>query len=291
MEELVKSWSELQWRQIMVVAVEALGILLLGFLLARLLQAWALRLLRSRVNPQAALLWGRGFFVATLGLALLAALNRLGVDFTLLVGAAGVLTVALGFAAQTSVSNLISGLFLVAERPFEIGHIIEVGGVTGEVLSVDSLSVKLRTFDNRYVRLPNETLLKSEITNLSRFPIRRIDMKLRIGFGEDLRAVETLLKATADRHPLCLDEPRPLLFVRGFGESGIDIQFSVWAAQEDYLEARNGIQREVVEAFSAADIEIPLPQRVVTWKRAADGGRRDGVEVEEALAGEAAEES
>ena len=83
--------------------------------------------------------------------------------------AAGLLTVALGFAAQTSASNLISGLFLLGERPFVVGDVIRLAsGITGEVVGIDLLSVKIRTFDNLLVRVPNETLLKSELTNLTR---------------------------------------------------------------------------------------------------------------------------
>jgi hypothetical protein len=88
------------------------------------------------------------------------ALHQAGLKLGVLPGAAGILTVAIGFASQTSASNLISGLFVIAERPFVVGDIIRVAETTGEVLSVDLLSVKIRTFDNLYVRIPNEGIIR-----------------------------------------------------------------------------------------------------------------------------------
>src|SRR5690606_6278295 len=128
-------------------------------------------------------------------------LDTLGVDVGVLLGAAGILTVAIGFASQTSASNLISGLFLLGARPFSVGDLIEVGTRTGVVLSVDLLSVKLRTFENLFVRVPNETLIKSDIVNLSRNPIRRIEVKLRLAYDEDFERVAALLKAIAQDDP------------------------------------------------------------------------------------------
>ncbi|RXM22074.1 mechanosensitive ion channel, partial [Citrobacter sp. AAK_AS5] len=92
-------------------------------------------------------------------------------------------------------SNLISGLFLVMERPFVVGDVITVDDVTGEVLTIDMLSTKLRTFDNLYVRMPNETIIKSRVTNLTHFPIRRIDLRLGVAYREDLARVRAVLDA------------------------------------------------------------------------------------------------
>src|SRR5690606_3033117 len=129
----------------------------------------------------------------------------LGFSLSVLLGAAGVLSVALGFASQTSASNLISGLFLIGEQPFQLGDTIKVGNTTGEVLSIDLLSVKLRTFDNLYVRIPNESLIKSEMTNLTRFPIRRFDLLIGVAYKENISQVRQIMQNVADNNPLCMD--------------------------------------------------------------------------------------
>jgi small-conductance mechanosensitive channel len=200
-------------------------------------------------------------FYGIFGLVVASAMHQLGFKLGVLLGAAGILTVAIGFASQTSASNLISGLFLIAERPFVVGDVVTIGTTTGEVLSVDLLSVKLRTFDNLLVRIPNETLIKTELRNLTRFPIRRVDTMLSISYREDLRRVEDILFAVAERHPFALEEPKPLLVVNGFGDSGINLQFSVWGRRENFLAIKNEIARDVKEAFDDAGIEIPFPQR------------------------------
>ncbi len=241
--------------------VRATIILVVGWLLARLAGRHLPRLFGSHLDAQRAMLVRRLTFHLILVLVVLSVLRELGFDLTVLLGAAGVLTLAIGFASQTSASNLVSGLFLIGERPFAIGEFIRVGETTGEVVSIDLLSVKLRTFDNLMVRVPNESLIKSAITNLSRYPIRRLDVALGVAYKEDVEHVRRVLNDVAAANPLCLEEPPPLFLFLGFGDSGLDLQFSVWAARENFLTLRNTIHEEIKNAFDAAGIEIPFPHR------------------------------
>jgi len=230
-----------------------------GVLIASLAGRLSMRSFRQRLSPQMLQLLKRIVFYGIFGLFLAAALSELGFSIAVIMGAAGVLTVAIGFASQTTASNLISGLFLIGEHSFEIGDVIKVGDTTGEVLSIDALSVKLRTFDNLFVRIPNESLIKSVVTTLTRFPIRRLDLKLGVAYKEDINQVRDVLLAVADANFLCLDEPAPLFIFTGFGDSALEIQFSVWAKRENFLPLRNGITADIKAAFDAAGIEIPFP--------------------------------
>jgi small-conductance mechanosensitive channel len=241
-------------------ALRAGVILAVGLVLARVVSRGALRTLGERLAPQQRMLFRRAVFYGVLALALLSAIHALGVDMTVFLGAAGVLSVALAFASQTSASNLISGLFLIAERPFVLGDVIQVGDTTGEVLSIDMLSVRLRTFDNLFVRVPNETIVKSQIINLTRFPIRRLDLEVPVAYGTDLERVREVLMQVAEREPLCLEEPAPLFIVRGFQDSAILLQFSVWFSRPSILLVRNAVHLGILRAFEEAGIEIPLPQ-------------------------------
>ncbi len=163
------------------------------------------------------------------------------------------------FASQTSASNVISGLFLLGERPFGVGDIVRVGNTTGEVLSIDLLSAKLRTFDNLYVRIPNETMLKSEVTTLTRFPIRRLDLQIGVAYKENIEKVRSVLLAVADKNPLSLEDPKPLFIFKGFGESSLNVQFSLWTKRENFIDLKNSIQYEIKLAFDEHLIEIPFP--------------------------------
>lgn len=243
--------------------LRGLLILLVGLLLARLASAAVGRAVGARLGKQESMLARRFVFYGLAVLLVATTLHQLGFKLSVLLGAAGVLTVAVGFASQTSASNLISGLFLIAERPFVVGDVITVEDTTGEVLSIDLLSVKLRTFDNLYVRVPNESIIKTRITNLTYFPLRRADIQVGVAYKEDLPRVRDVLRAVADANPLCLEEPEPLFIFKGYGDSALEMQFSVWGKRENFLELRNGIQLEIKAAFDAAGIEIPFPHRTL----------------------------
>lgn len=263
MDEIVaglKTWFDsIGWGSI----VRAVGIFLVGLLLARLLGSFLGRVFGGRVDPQRRMLLRRAGFYPVVVLAGAAALRELGFDLSVFLGAAGIFTVAIGFASQTSASNVISGLFLIGERAFGVGDVIEVAGITGEVLAIDLLSVKVRTFDNLYVRIPNETMVKSNVTNLSRFPLRRIDLVLRFGYGANLQRVRELLLEIADAEPRVLDEPRPVIFVQEFEAMSVRLQFSVWARRELFVDVRATLQAEVHRRFDEEGIDRPLARMLV----------------------------
>jgi small-conductance mechanosensitive channel len=236
-------------------------LVIFGFIMARVVSSGLIRIMGKRMDAHHVMLLRRGSYYLILALFLISALHQLGFNLNVLLGAAGILSVAIGFASQTSASNLISGLFLMAERPFSVGDIIRVGETTGEVLTIDLLSVKLRTYDNLFVRIPNESLIKSEMTTLTRFPIRRIDVMVGVAYKEDLKKVHEVLDEVATKNPLCLEEPKPLYVFQGFGESSLDIQYSVWAKRENYLALKNSIHEEIKNAFDEQGIEIPFPHR------------------------------
>ena len=229
------------------------------YLASRGTRAW----MTGRVHAQAGLVTGKLMLYGGLLIVAVSTLRELGFSLAPLLGAAGVLGIALGFASQTSVSNVISGLFLIAERPFVVDDLIEVGGVTGRVVSIDTLSVQLRTFDNRMVRIPNETLVKSQMINVTRYPIRRVDVRIGVAYKEDAARIRALLLDIAERNPTCLMEPEPVVIFEGFGESSLNFLFGVWATQENFLKLKNGIQEDIKARFDAEGIEIPFPHRTL----------------------------
>ncbi len=241
--------------------LRALLLVVFGFVVARIASVLAGRVLGTRLTGSQLLLVRRIAFYLLLAIFITSALRELGFSLATLLGAAGIFSVALGFASQTSASNFVSGLFLMVEKPFGIGDVIKVGNTTGEVLSIDLLSVKLRTFDNLYVRIPNESILKGESTTLTRFPVRRADLLVGVAYKEDINRVRDILMQVADLNPLCLEEPRPLFIFQGFGDSSLNLQFSVWAKRENFLDLKNSIQVEIKQAFDEAGIEIPFPHR------------------------------
>ncbi len=238
---------------------KAVLIFIIGFIVARLASKAVLKIAENKMTAHGKLFLKRSVFYGILALVTVSALDNIGLDLSILLGAAGIFTVALGFASQTSASNLISGLFLMIERPFSITDVIRVNDVTGEVISIDLLSVKLRTFDNLFVRIPNESMIKSAVTTLTKYPIRRADLIIGIAYKEDIEKVREILLDIASKNLICLEEPAPVFILTGFGSSSIDIQFSVWARRENFLKLKNSMYIEIKNAFDQQGIEIPFP--------------------------------
>ncbi len=238
-------------------------ILFIGFPLLILLARWLGKVLTKQLSAHSGMVISKAVFYVGAVVLAITLLRELGFQLTALLGAAGIAGVAIGFASQTSLSNIISGLFLVWEKPFSVGDAINVGDTTGVVFSIDLLSIKLRTFDNRFIRIPNERLIKSDVTTITRFPIRRFDINLGVAYKEDIKRVIHVLKDIADKNPHCLDEPEPVVIFQNFGDSSLNFLFGVWFAKQDFLVLRNSIMAEIKERFDAEGIEIPFPHRTL----------------------------
>lgn len=248
-------FTDIAWGQ----WISAGFLLALGAFLASLAGRSVTNIMLKRSSRHHTVMVRRLVFYAIFLLFGVAALREAGFSLDVVLGAAGILTVAIGFASQTSASNMISGLFLLVEKPFEIGDFIEVESILGEVVGIDMLSVKLRTRDNLYVRIPNETLIKTSVVNRSRFPVRRIDLQVGIAYAEDAEKVETLLLELAKKNPLCLEEPKAFVLVTAFGPSSVDLQFSFWVPKNKVLEGKSDMLVATKKALDRAGIEIPFP--------------------------------
>ncbi|MGD1832384.1 MAG: mechanosensitive ion channel family protein [Sphaerochaetaceae bacterium] len=186
-------------------------------------------------------------------------LNRLEVPLSALLGTAGIATVAIGIASQNSMGNLISGIFLLTEQSFQVGDIIEVGEFVGTVTSVDLLSVKLKTFDGLHMRIPNETLIRSEITTITKYPVRRVPLKIGISYYDDIEKARDILFQVAEKEPLALTDPKPFFMVSGYGSSSIDLFFGVWGNTADFAVLKSSLLITIKEEFDKNGIEIPFP--------------------------------
>lgn len=229
----------------------------IGLLITFFLRWFFGKITEKNVSRHHSMVLRRVILYVGLTLSFILPLKTSGIDVSALLGAAGILTAAVAFAAQTSISNFLSGLFLVAEKPFVIGDYVQTNDMLGEVLSIDLLSVKIRTRDNVLVRIPNESLLKSQFFNLTRFPIRRFDMKFRVAFNENLELIKKILLEAASKNPICLVSPAPELFFLEFAESGVLLQFSVWSKQSSFSNMQSEIQMAIQKDLAEQGIELP----------------------------------
>ena len=194
-------------------------------------------------------------------------LGLFGINLKAIWGAAGIAGVAIGFAAQTSVSNLISGLFVLTEGSIHVGDTIIVGDVTGVVDEVKLLSIRVHTFDNQMVRIPNSTIINSNLTNNSYHNKRRLTLNVGVDYSTDMKlALETLKKAP-ELCPTVLKDPAPAVWFDGFADSSINLVVAVWFKPEDFLQTKNDLYIAIKKVLDEANISIPFNQMDVMIKK------------------------
>jgi len=194
-------------------------------------------------------------------------LGLFGIKLSAIWGAAGVAGLAIGFAAQTSVSNLISGIFVLTEKTMKIGDFIEVDGVSGTVDSIGLLSVKIHTLDNQMIRIPNSTVINTKLQNYSSFDIRRYVFDFSVDYGTDLDKAMEVIKTIPYLCPTVLKDKvgyEPNAYWTTLGDSGINGCIVVWCNRADFWSTKTTICSTLVKVFNENGINIPFNRMDVT---------------------------
>ena len=234
-------------------------ILIVGIVLITIITTTVKKLLPHKFSQQRKMLINRFVRYTSIVILFLIIISELDINLTAIFGAAGVIGIVIGVASQTSIGNIVSGFFLVSEKSFELGDLIRIGDKTGTVYSIDLLSIKIKTLDNLLLRIPNQTVISSEVINVTKFPIRRMDFDLSVAYKEDLGKVMQVLERVVKRNPLCLDEPEPLITFKNFGNSGINILVGVWFEKANFIMVKNSVFQDIKSTFDEEGIEIPFP--------------------------------
>ncbi|AEA47151.1 mechanosensitive ion channel family protein [Archaeoglobus veneficus] len=203
--------------------------------------------------------------------AVIAVLPHLGVNLSGLLVAGGIVGLVIGFASQSVVSNLVSGLFVMIERPIKIGDQVNIDGVSGFVEDIHVISTVVRTYDGVYVRIPNEKVFTSNITNYVANVARRFEYVVGIRYADDAEKAIEIIRRVIDEHPFALRNPPPQVFVNELAESSVNIVVRVWAPSAVWFDVKTELLWRIKTALEAEGIEIPFPQRVI-WFANAGGG-------------------
>jgi len=234
-------------------------ILIVGIILITIITAAVKKLLPKKLSQQRKMIINRFVSYSAITMLFMVIVSELNINLAAIFGAAGVIGIIIGVASQTSIGNIVSGFFLVSEKSFEIGDLIRIGDKTGTVYSIDLLSIKIKTLDNLLLRIPNQTVISSEVINVTKFPIRRMDIDISVAYKEDLGRVMEVINGVVKRNPLCLDEPDPLITFKAFGDHGIQILLGVWFEKANFLKVKNSLFIDIKSTFEAEGIEIPFP--------------------------------
>lgn len=207
-------------------------------------------------------------------------LGALRVQIGPLLGALGIGGIALAFAMQDTLQNLVAGVILQARRPFRRGDQVQLDKYEGVVEDIDLRNVSLVTFDGLNVFLPNKAVLESPIVNYTRTPTRRTQLEVGVAYGTDLARAQRVLVEAAARTPGIESSPAPAAWVREFGESSVTFVLLFWHTvdRSSVWKARSDLATSVQRALDDAGIEIPFPQQVVRLQRDSGTGAEEGAD-------------
>ncbi len=187
----------------------------------------------------------------------LAALSALGVQTTSFLAVLGAAGLAVGLALKDSLANLASGFLMVVLRPFQVGDLVEVDGITGKVEEIRIFNTLLRTGDNRLVILPNARVTDRRIVNHSNCDRRRLEIDVRVDYSADLRQVRRLLEEVLTGETRLLEEPAPQVMVAELAEQAVVMRLRAWVAPRDLGDARAALNEAIKNALD--DAGVPLP--------------------------------
>lgn len=226
------------------------------------------KIIKTKVFPKYAL--DEGIQLAILrvahyllvGLGIIVAVQSIGLNLTSLAVVFGLLSVGIGFGLQHVVSNFISGLIILFERPIKIGDRITIGDVLGDVVNISLRATLIRTIDNISIIVPNSEFITSRVINWShRDPKIRVHIAVGVAYGSDVPLVIKSLLEVAENHPVVLKDPPPKVWFNGFGDSSLNFELLVWIPhpkrRPDIISELN---KGIDEIFRKNKIQIPFPQ-------------------------------
>ncbi len=259
-------WDILKYK-IAGIEIEAIlkfvGAILIMVIIAKIVRTNIRRSLKDKLPDATVKNIERFSYYIIIIIGFIASLSIIGVSLSGLLVAGGILGIVIGFASQTVVSNLLSGIFLIIERPIGIGDAIRIEDADGIVEEIKILSTTIRTWDGVYVRLPNEKVFTSKIYNYYNSPVRRFEYKIGIRYSDDADKAIEIIKRVLNEHPFVLKEPAPLIFVDELGESSVNLFVGIWAPSRVWFSVKTELLWKIKIALEKEGIQIPFPQRVI----------------------------
>ncbi|MEJ2523903.1 MAG: mechanosensitive ion channel [Gammaproteobacteria bacterium] len=262
----VASWFKENGPSLFVKLLLFVGIIFVFRILARLAQKVVTKALDAS-KVQVSQLLRRMIISVTRGIVMifgvLVALSQMGISVGPVLAGLGVAGFVIGFALQDTLSNFASGLMILLYRPFDVGDVVETGGVFGKVKAMSLVNTTVLTFDNQTLVVPNSKIWGDVIKNVTAQTIRRVDLIFGIGYADDIPKAEAILEDIVRHHEKVLPDPEPVVKLHELGDSSVNFIMRPWVKREDYWDVYWDITREVKLRFDAEGVSIPFPQRDV----------------------------
>lgn len=189
------------------------------------------------------------------------AITMLGVNAGPLLAMIGAAGLVIGLALQSTLSNFASGIMILVNRPYDVGDVIDAGGVLGKVEAMNLVSTRVVTFDNQIMLVPNNQIWNGVITNITGRDTRRVDLTFGIAYSDDIAKAMKLLEDTLTAHPKVLKDPAPVVRVHELADNSVNLIARPWVRTTDYWDVYWDLMRDVKLRFDADGVNIPFPQR------------------------------
>jgi small conductance mechanosensitive channel len=245
-------------------ALSLLGALLL-LAVTVIAARWAHRLTgraldRARMEPTLTRFAANLARYSVLVLGILAVLGTFGISVASFAAILAAGAFAIGLALQGTLGHFAAGAMLLIFRPFRVGDVVSVAGITGKVVEIDLFTSQFDTPDNRRMVVPNGAIFGSTIENITFHPTRRVDVDVGTEYSADLRATRAVLEQAVTDAEGVLPEPAPQVYLKELGDNSINWAVRVWALTPDFWAVRERVTQQIKEALDDAGIGIPFPQ-------------------------------
>ncbi|MEA1895499.1 MAG: mechanosensitive ion channel family protein [Euryarchaeota archaeon] len=237
--------------------------IIITVLIAKVVAINIKRSLKDRMDRDRLEITTKVVYYTIIIIALLLIISDLGMDLSGLLVAGGVVGIVIGFASQSIVGNLISGIFLMFERPIKIGDQLRVDDITGFVEDIHIVSTIVRTYNGLYVRIPNEKVFTGIIINYVTNIARRFEYVVGIRYSDDADVAIEIIEDLIDEQPFALKNPSPQVFVDNLGDNSVNIIVRIWAPATEWYDLKMETLWEIKKTLEENGIEIAFPQRVV----------------------------
>lgn len=191
------------------------------------------------------------------------AVRSIGVDNGSIIAVVGSAGLAIGLALQGSLSNLASGVLILTNKPFSVDDYIEFGTSSGTCVSIGLFYTRLKTPDGKAIYVPNSTITTTTLTNYSLYPERRMDIPFGVDYKTDFKLLKSRLLDFADKHPLILKDPAPIVAIVDFASFSITIRFRFYVKSDIYWDLYHEIYDRIFDLLKENQIEIPFPRYVI----------------------------
>lgn len=238
-------------------------VLSLTIIVTRVITLYLRRHLKEKVSKDVNETIIKFIYYGTIIVVFITILPIIGLDPSGLLLAGSITGIILGFASQNIVGNLISGIFLMIEKPIKIGDQVEINKISGFVSDIRIISTFIRTYDGLLVRIPNQQVFTTNITNSVSYPVRRFDINFRIRYSDDADYAIELVKGLISKEPFALISPAPSVTVNELGENSVNLIARIWAPISEWATLKTELIWAIKKTLEENGIEMPFPQQDV----------------------------